>query len=286
MFEPRGIVDDGHIQLAHTPRTLEVLYRALKVVQTGGFPLLVGPRASGKGAIARLLIALLHMPYFRQNLTDDTDVQELIGGYTAGGWSDGPLLQAIRATGAPGGLLLDEVNLASSALLERLNEFFDGRTAISITEREGAERVNVHPNAVVIGAMNPPTSGYEGRKRLSPALMNRFTIIPVAEPDDAETRTIAVFRGGQRGVPAPLCEALHDLHTWAVKTRSKNHRGPLAELSLRTLDDAVDMVAKTWRKQGACEAFNRIGRMIYLPCLGTEHANALEQTLKRLEQGS
>lgn len=125
-------------------------------------------------------------------------------------WADGPLTKAMRLGAA---LLIDEINLADDAVLERLNSVLEpGRTltlaekgsggsgsggsggsnADAATRRHsvfGAEVVVAAPSFRVLATMNP--GGDYGKRELSPALANRFTTV-WAPPPRAEAELAAM----------------------------------------------------------------------------------------------
>ena len=71
-------------------------------------------------------------------------------------------------------LVLEELNMAKSGIIEILNEYFDEGT---FTNPYTLKKVNVHPDFRLFATMNPMegTMGVnEGRRSLSPALRNRF----------------------------------------------------------------------------------------------------------------
>lgn len=86
-------------------------------------------------------------------------------------WIDGPLIQAMKQGAI---LLIDEINLASDNILERLNSVLEFEKTITLYEHTG-EVIQAKEGFMVIATMNP---GNEvGKRDLSPALYNRFTII-------------------------------------------------------------------------------------------------------------
>lgn len=157
--------------------------------------LLVGPTAAGKTSRIRWAAAETGNEFRRVNLSNYTDTQQLIGGYfpaidpqtkkpIAGKfeWRDGVVIEAMKKGQW---LVLDEVNLADPAVLEKLNSLLDPDRAIVLDEHEG-EKVVAHSNFRVFATMNPPTSEYGGRKELSPAMRNRFTEIWTPAVTDAD----------------------------------------------------------------------------------------------------
>lgn len=89
-------------------------------------------------------------------------------------WHDGPLLLAMRHGDI---FVLDEINLAEDAVIERLNSVLESGREITLVEREGAyaEKIIAHPDFRFVATMNP--GGDFGKRELSPALRSRFTEI-------------------------------------------------------------------------------------------------------------
>ena len=110
-------------------------------------------------------------------------------------WQDGPLVQAMKAGDM---FLLDEVNLAEDAVLERLNSVLEAGRSITLAEKggegsesgAGSERIVAHPDFKFLATMNP--GGDFGKRELSPALRSRFTEIwaPSATDDDDVARIV------------------------------------------------------------------------------------------------
>jgi hypothetical protein len=141
--------------------------------------LLEGPTATSKTSAVLFLAHRLGQPVVRVNLSAHADTAELIGRFTpdpssAGWrWQDGAVLRAVK-DGC--WLILDELNLAEPAVLERLNPLLEAEPSLLVTEHQG-ERFGpggapVHPGFRVFATLNPMT--YGGRQRLSPALRDRF----------------------------------------------------------------------------------------------------------------
>ncbi|CAH8602227.1 unnamed protein product [Heterobilharzia americana] len=68
-------------------------------------------------------------------------------------------------------IILDELNLAPTEILEALNRVLDDNRSVFITETQ--ETVKAHPHFRLFATQNPPGL-YAGRKMLSRALRNRF----------------------------------------------------------------------------------------------------------------
>lgn len=87
-------------------------------------------------------------------------------------WEDGPLVKAMREGSV---LLIDEVNLAEDAVLERLNSVLEPGRTLLLAEKGGPEpeQIIAAEGFRVVATMNP--GGDHGKRELSPALSNRFT---------------------------------------------------------------------------------------------------------------
>ena len=81
-------------------------------------------------------------------------------------------------------LLIDEISLASDAILERLNSVFETDRQLTIAEKPGAQQIQACNMFKVVSTMNP--GGDYGKKELSPALRNRMTEIFVHGIDNYE----------------------------------------------------------------------------------------------------
>jgi len=68
-------------------------------------------------------------------------------------------------------LLIDEINMASDSVLERLNSVLEPEKRLTISELNVC--IESDSRLVIVGTMNPGTD--HGKKELSPALRNRFT---------------------------------------------------------------------------------------------------------------
>ena len=235
-------------RLVLTDRTKQMFYRMVKALEMGENVALIGERASGKTALARMYSHLRGQPYHRQQFSADTDAQQLIGGYDMEGWNDGLLLTAGRP-GTPGVYLADELNLGSPALLERLNPVLDDEKRLVLAEREG-ESVRLDPDFRFIAAMNPVGRNNSGRVRLSAAMHNRFTQIYVPDPDGAaELSQIAISMGARLGVPERVAERAVAFHLQIIQAYRDHSLGkdlrpqerPI--LSLRQLIETLAMTA-------------------------------------------
>lgn len=89
-------------------------------------------------------------------------------------WQDGPLVTAMKEGDM---FVLDEINLAEDAVIERLNSVLESGREITLAEKGGltvsSEKIVAHPNFKFLATMNP--GGDFGKRELSPALRSRFT---------------------------------------------------------------------------------------------------------------
>ena len=87
-------------------------------------------------------------------------------------------------------MLLDEINLASSEILQRLLGLLDDRAgSLTLTERGDAVPVPRHPDFRLFAAMNPATDA--GKKELHSSFRSRFTEVYVDELlDPIELRVV------------------------------------------------------------------------------------------------
>lgn len=104
-------------------------------------------------------------------------------------WVDGPLVRAMKEGDI---FLLDEVNLAEDAVIERLNSVLESNREITLAEKGGltSEKIVAHPNFRFLATMNP--GGDYGKRELSPALRSRFTEIYIPNITDAEDIVLVV----------------------------------------------------------------------------------------------
>ncbi|MBS2035614.1 AAA family ATPase [bacterium] len=189
------VPDLGKAAMPETSANCGRMEQLARAVEHDEPVLLVGPTAAGKTSRIRWAAAETGNEFRRVNLSNYTDTQQLIGGYfpaidpqtkkpVAGKfeWRDGVVVEAMKKGQW---LVLDEVNLADPAVLEKLNSLLDPDRALVLDEHEG-EKVVAHPDFRVFATMNPPTAEYGGRKELSPAMRNRFTEIWTPAVTDAQ----------------------------------------------------------------------------------------------------
>ncbi|KAK2996619.1 hypothetical protein RJ639_026430, partial [Escallonia herrerae] len=144
----------------------------------------LGPTSSGKTSLVQFLAATTGREFVRINNHEHTDLQEYLGSYITDSsgrlvFNEGILVKAVRNGYW---IVLDELNLAPSDVLEALNRLLDDNRELFVPELR--ETVPAHPDFMLFATQNPPTL-YGGRKMLSRAFRNRFVEIHVDEiPQD------------------------------------------------------------------------------------------------------
>ena len=175
-----------------TPSVSTNLHLLTRAVAAGKYPILLqGPTSSGKTSIVTYLAARLGHHCVRINNHEHTDLQEYLGSYvtdTSGKlvFQEGALVQAVRRGHW---IILDELNLAPSDVLEALNRLLDSNRELFIPET--MEIVKPHPNFLLFATQNP-AGAYGGRKELSRAFRNRFLELFVDDIKMEEMSTILV----------------------------------------------------------------------------------------------
>ncbi|GFY97181.1 midasin-like protein [Actinidia rufa] len=168
----------------------EHLRNLARAIFVGRYPVLLqGPTSSGKTSLVQYLAAITGHEFVRINNHEHTDLQEYLGSYItdASGrltFHEGVLVKAVRKGNW---IVLDELNLAPSDVLEALNRLLDDNRELFVPELR--ETVRAHPNFMLFATQNPPTF-YGGRKMLSRAFRNRFVEIHVDEIPEVELTEI------------------------------------------------------------------------------------------------
>ncbi|XP_032952982.1 midasin isoform X1 [Rhinolophus ferrumequinum] len=162
----------------------------VRVVSAGTYPVLIqGETSVGKTSLIRWLAAATGNHCVRINNHEHTDIQEYIGCYTSDSsgklvFKEGVLIDAMRKGYW---IILDELNLAPTDVLEALNRLLDDNRELLITETQ--EVVKAHPRFMLFATQNPPGL-YGGRKMLSRAFRNRFVELHFDELPSSELETI------------------------------------------------------------------------------------------------
>ena len=178
-----------------TPSVHQKLVDLARIILTRRFPILIeGPTSSGKTSSIEYLAKRTGHRFVRINNHEHTDIQEYLGSYVSDPstgklvFKDGLLVQALREGHW---IVLDELNLAPTDVLEALNRLLDDNRELVIPETQ--EVVRPHPHFMLFATQNPPGL-YAGRKVLSRAFRNRFLEVHFEDVPQAELETILCQR--------------------------------------------------------------------------------------------
>ncbi|XP_056015325.1 midasin-like isoform X2 [Ostrea edulis] len=173
-----------------TPSVRANLRDLARVVSAGQHPVLLqGETSVGKTSLVTWLAQSSGNVCVRVNNHEHTDLQEYVGCYSADEsgklvFKEGVLVEAMRKGQW---IILDELNLAPTDVLEALNRLLDDNRELFIPETQ--ETVKAHPKFMLFATQNPPGL-YGGRKILSRAFRNRFIELHFDEIPSFELETI------------------------------------------------------------------------------------------------
>jgi MoxR-like ATPase len=178
-------IKPGRKDFIMTPSITARVTDMARMLVAGKYPVLLqGPTSAGKTSVVVHLAQLTGHRCVRINNHEHTDLQEYMGAYVTGTdgklrFQEGVLVEAVRNGYW---IVLDELNLAPSEVLEALNRLLDDNRELFIPETQ--ETVKPHPHFMLFATQNPPGL-YGGRKVLSRAFRNRFIEMHVADiPED------------------------------------------------------------------------------------------------------
>ncbi|KAI0631943.1 midasin [Trametes polyzona] len=178
-----------------TPSVETKLVDLARIISAKRFPVLIeGPTSSGKTSSIEYLAKRTGHRFVRINNHEHTDIQEYIGTYLSDPvtgklvFKEGLLVRALRQGDW---IVLDELNLAPTDVLEALNRLLDDNRELVIPETQ--EVVRPHPHFMLFATQNPPGL-YAGRKVLSRAFRNRFLEVHFEDVPQAELETILCQR--------------------------------------------------------------------------------------------
>ena len=140
----RELVPDREVaELVLTDATVEGLEKVAQGVVLNEPLLLIGETGVGKTSLIRHLAYLTHNSFQRFNLSGQTEKLHFIGGYCPSErgefvWQDGVLIEAMRRGQW---LVIDEINLAPSQVIERMNSLLDDDGFVVVTEHKGEQYV-------------------------------------------------------------------------------------------------------------------------------------------------
>lgn len=192
---PQGKLDimipEGYIL---TPMVRKNLRDIARIISLSRLPVLLqGDTSVGKTSLITYIAKASGNYCVRINNHEHTDLQEYIGSYAtdASGklvFKEGVLVEAMRKGYW---IILDELNLAPSDVLEALNRVLDDNRELFIPETQQVVKADV--NFMLFATQNPPGL-YGGRKMLSRAFKNRFVELHFDEIPKRELETILQHR--------------------------------------------------------------------------------------------
>ena len=224
---PKEVVDwsevssNGKSRFILTPTVSMSLRRLARALASGPWPVLLeGPTSAGKTTLVEYIAARSGHHVVRINNHEHTDVQEYTGSFAADQngiltFRDGLLVQALRRGHW---VILDELNLAPTEVLEALNRLLDDNRELYLAETN--EVVKPHPAFRLFATQNPSSGAYGGRKPLSRAFRNRFVEIHMADIPSDEMATILEKRCG---CPPSTATKLVDVMVALRYQRSKSN---------------------------------------------------------------
>ncbi|XP_076242744.1 midasin [Calliopsis andreniformis] len=182
----------------------------VRVVSIGKMPILLqGDTSVGKTSLITYLAKASGNMCVRINNHEHTDLQEYVGTYVADCtgklvFKEGILVDAMRRGYW---IILDELNLAPSDVLEALNRVLDDNRELYIAETQ--EVVKAHENFMLFATQNPPGL-YGGRKILSRAFRNRFVELHF---DEIPSKELQVILHKRCKIPESYCKQIISVMT-------------------------------------------------------------------------
>ena len=212
--------DTGAVRYVLVPSVKRHIHSLARAVVSGRFPVLLqGPTSSGKTSMVEYLAHLTGHECVRINNHEHTDLAEYLGTYVSDPsgrlvYTDGLLVTALRKGQW---IILDELNLAPSEVLEALNRLLDDNREVFIPETQ--EIVRPHPSFMLFATQNP-AGLYGGRKQLSLAFRNRFIEMHVEDMPDKELELILTRRSQ---LPPGFVEAMVGAMTELRRVRASSN---------------------------------------------------------------
>ena len=242
--EPRPM--DHYILTETVKQNLSDLSR---IVSLCDHPVLIqGDTSVGKTSLVSYLAAVTGNKVVRVNNHEHTDIQEYIGSYTSDTegklvFKHGVLAEAMQ-TGS--WVILDELNLAPTDVLEALNRVLDDNRELFIPET--GETIRACPGFRLFGTQNPPGT-YGGRKVLSRAFKNRFIELHF---DQLPSSELEIILTGRCSLPASyskkMVAAMKDLQKY--RKSSAAFAGKDGFITLRDLFRWAERYSKAEQRPG------------------------------------
>ncbi|KAF2015300.1 P-loop containing nucleoside triphosphate hydrolase protein [Aaosphaeria arxii CBS 175.79] len=228
----RTYVRQGHYWLRQGPHAVEEqlhyiitpfvqrnMNNLIRAASTRRFPVLIqGPTSSGKTSMIEYLAKRSGNQFVRINNHEHTDLQEYLGSYVSG--TDGKLTFQegilVRALREGHWIVLDELNLAPTDVLEALNRLLDDNRELLIPETQ--EVVRPHEDFMLFATQNP-AGLYGGRKVLSRAFRNRFLELHF---DDIPVEELTEILHRRTMIPESWCKRIVKVYQELSTLRQEN----------------------------------------------------------------
>eukprot|EP00767_Chilomastix_cuspidata_P002703 gnl/Chilomastix_cuspidata/2822.p1 GENE.gnl/Chilomastix_cuspidata/2822~~gnl/Chilomastix_cuspidata/2822.p1 ORF type:complete len:4926 (+),score=474.49 gnl/Chilomastix_cuspidata/2822:1812-14780(+) len=234
---PSKCVFDNRYML--TPSRVIALRGICRAVVSGRHPVLLeGPTSAGKTSLVRYLAHVTGHKFVRINNHDGTDLEEYLGRYVPTADGNFKFVEGALVRGVKEGwwILLDELNLAPTDVLEALNRLLDDNRELFVPETQ--ETIKPHRDFFIFATQNP-AGVYGGRKALSRAFRNRFVELHLSDIPSNELEAILL----KRNVVSPtLCKMLVRILISLRRERLGSHlfSGNDAVITLRDLFRLAD----------------------------------------------
>ncbi|XP_032667152.1 midasin [Odontomachus brunneus] len=257
----------------------------VRVVSIGKLPVLLqGDTSVGKTSLITYLAKISGHVCVRINNHEHTDLQEYVGSYVADEtgklvFKEGILVDAMRKGYW---IILDELNLAPSDVLEALNRVLDDNRELFISETQ--QVVKAHQHFMLFATQNPPGI-YGGRKVLSRAFRNRFVELHF---DEIPANELQIILGKRCSMPESYCKEVISVMT-DLQIRRKSTAAFAGKKGFITLRDLfrwgeryrlasiVDNTLYDWRQHLAEEGYLVLAAKVRK----TEEADEIRQVIKK-----
>lgn len=202
-----------------TPFVQRNMNNLIRAASTRRYPVLIqGPTSSGKTSMIEYLAKRSGNKFVRINNHEHTDLQEYLGSYISGAdgklsFQEGILVRALREGHW---IVLDELNLAPTDVLEALNRLLDDNRELLIPETQ--EVVRPHPDFMLFATQNP-AGLYGGRKVLSRAFRNRFLELHF---DDIPIEELTEILHRRTMIPETWCKRIVKVYQELSALRQEN----------------------------------------------------------------
>ncbi|KAJ4356534.1 AAA ATPase midasin [Didymosphaeria variabile] len=202
-----------------TPFVQRNMNNLIRASSTRRYPVLIqGPTSSGKTSMIEYLAKRSGNKFVRINNHEHTDLQEYLGSYVSGAdgkltFQEGILVRALREGHW---IVLDELNLAPTDVLEALNRLLDDNRELLIPETQ--EVVRPHEDFMLFATQNP-AGLYGGRKALSRAFRNRFLELHF---DDIPVEELTEILHRRTMIPESWCKRIVSVYQELSILRQEN----------------------------------------------------------------